>query len=251
MTEKNDAKAVTPVATPEPAAPKTDPTPAVPASPASTASPADKLKTAGHRFKEKASKDGKINPVLIGVIAAVLVIIIALVLFFTVFNGNFAKGDIRSVDFYQSKSTKEVQDQTVKAAGSFKSGEPILVKISYGISDNAFTQKPAPSEADANTENADGAEVPATPTDVEDAQTTSVTFTYEIYKDKNTDSPVRRGSLPITATKDTKDGDRYISVVSSARTALEVGNYTLEVRSTSEDGSLGEIVAKKTFKVTD
>ncbi|MDR2508961.1 MAG: hypothetical protein LBC50_02415 [Candidatus Ancillula sp.] len=237
--------------TPAPAAEVATPTPApaVAKDADTTAAPSttDRLKSVSHRVKQSASKDGKVNPVVIGVIAAVAVIIIALILFFTVFNGNFAKGDIRSVDFYQSKSTKDVQEGTAKPMSSFKHGEPILVKISYGISDNAFTKK----DADSTIELPEGGEMTVIPEANESAPTTSVTFTYEIYKDKNTESPVRRGSLPVTVTPDTKDGDRYISVVSSARTALEAGNYTLEIRNTAEDGSRGEIIAKKTLKVTE
>lgn len=137
-------------------------------------------------------------PIIAGVI--VILIIIGLVIAFGVrkpssfsglFAGEFRGEGVETTGFFNARTVDEVNNG--KTQSSFKSGDPIIAKFTLKVPDTDETQ----------------------------------TYTYQVKNIDKKGETLRQGSITVAKNGDEKTVDRYIAVVSSARTALEAGKYSI------------------------
>ncbi|GHT80867.1 hypothetical protein FACS1894125_0510 [Actinomycetota bacterium] len=194
--------------------------------PSGLASLVDKAKDVQQKAAKKAGLDPK---VILGIaVAAVVVIILLIVLLANVFSGTYVKGDIKAISLYQTKTTKDIAN--LEPVNSFKVGDPIILKFDYDTSGSA---------------------------------TDTSTYTYQVTSDVKDDqgqpTVIRKGSIPVQASDGVQS--RYISIVSSERTAIAAGNYAFEllqtplvepaVDGTEAEPAKSEVIARTQFKVSE
>jgi hypothetical protein len=153
--------------------------------------------------------------VALGALGLVLIVALSLVVVGLVnkpgslegfFKGDYTKENIAEVGLYQTNKVSEITDKAAEL--KFKNGNPIILTFKY------------------------------------DAPDETTTYTYKVTKARSDDA-LRSGSVPVKAkTDEAKDGVKYISIVSSKRTALEDGEYVFAL----EDGN-GKKLAQRTFTV--
>ncbi|MDR1861943.1 MAG: hypothetical protein LBQ41_02860 [Candidatus Ancillula sp.] len=132
--------------------------------------------------------------------------------------GTYTKGDIKKVELYQTKSTKEIE--TLKPQFDFKRGDPIILKFDYQTANQNGETK---------------------------------TYTYQVLGlDQKTQegepTVIRKGSIPVQPSPEDQTSTRYVSIVSSERTAIEPGKYAFELKTTNADGT-EEVTARSEFTV--
>lgn len=203
------------------------------------------LHRANHNLNAKlehyANKHGKsvstIRGIFFGGVAAVLLVLIIVVLLLTVFSSYMVSGDVKELSMYATRTVSQIEgtDGTagVAKSNSFNYGDPIIVKL-----------------------------------DLHTTGTEEKNYIYEVTDlDKRDDdgnpTTVRKGSFPVSPTTTSttnEDGStqtvaddssantvRYISIVSSVRTALEAGNYELVFK--VGEGEDAQIVGKMRFSI--
>jgi hypothetical protein len=130
------------------------------------------------------------------------------------FNGDYTRSEIASVSIYNSKTVTAIEDTAAEL--KFNYGEPIIL---------AYEFNPPKDTGDSNKE---------------------VVYNYTITK-KGKDDPDRKGSMPIKVSTDDNSvtkNKRYLSVVSSERSALVAGKYEFVLKDSD-----GKSIAKRTFTI--
>jgi hypothetical protein len=169
---------------------------------------------AGKKFvaKFKSGKEDSSEFVFVVSLTAIVVALVISVIITLVGGGlgNFAHGDVKAVGLYETKTSKDTAD--AKTQNTFTAGSPILVKV-----------------------------------DFKEFSDDTKTFAFEVTQKDGAKKGevIRKGTLPVNKA----DGDivRYISVVSSARTALEAGKYEFQIFDGTD--STAKALAKHTFTV--